>query len=54
MDWYSVGALPPGKSQRAVHLAIMPEIETDPLNYGPHARRGLTAPEAAILSQGAG
>ena len=41
-------------SQRAVLLAIMPEIETDPLNYGPHARRGLTAPEAAILSQGAG
>lgn len=36
-------------SQRAVLLAMLPEVAADPFSYGAHARRNLTAPEAAIL-----
>lgn len=36
-------------SQRAAMLALMPELDADPFHYGPHARRNLTSPEAAIL-----
>jgi Hint domain len=39
--------------QRGVLLALMPELEGDPLRYGPYARRNLTAPEAAILRRDA-
>lgn len=36
-------------SQRAVLMAMMPELDDDPYSYGADARRSLTAPEAAIL-----
>lgn len=40
-------------SQRAVLLAMMPELAEDPYSYGSDARRSLTAPEAAILRRSA-
>jgi hypothetical protein len=42
-----LGMIDPG--QRGVLLAMMPELEADPLSYGPYARRNLIASEAAIL-----
>ena len=40
-------------NQKAALFALFPELETDPFRYGPHARRNLTAPEAAILRSSA-
>ncbi|MFM2354587.1 MAG: hypothetical protein RLZZ528_323 [Pseudomonadota bacterium] len=40
-------------NERAALLAMMPELEADPFRYGPHARRNLSAPEAAILRRDA-
>jgi Hint domain len=39
--------------QRAALLALMPTLLRDPMSYGPHVRRNLTAPEAAILQHAA-
>jgi Hint domain len=39
--------------QRGALLAMVPELEDDPLRYGPYARRNLSASEAAILRHAA-
>lgn len=39
--------------QRAALLSVVPGLDADPLRYGGHARRNLSAPEAAILRHGA-
>lgn len=36
-------------SDRKRLAALLPQVHADPLTYGAHARRSLTAPEAAIL-----
>lgn len=38
-----------GANDRARLLAMLPELEHNPHHYGPHARRNLSASEAAIL-----
>lgn len=39
--------------QRAALLAVVPGLDADPFRYGGHARRNLSASEAAILRHGA-
>lgn len=40
-------------ADRARLFRLQPELERDPLSYGPHARRNLSASEAAILGHDA-